>query len=218
MDYSKPTLFVISGPNGAGKSTQIQVMLPDDLKHINSFDRDKTRLEFGAILAGQGVSSKDITLRSTRMMEDRLYQEMKKAIGLKSHFVLETPLSHPDYWRYLDLFENMGYQMQLNYLCLDKVRYCVSRVDQRVKEGGHCVEPGTIKGVYQKNLEYINEYYKTFNIIELYDGMAIPTLLARMEHDQIVYADTLALKKEWIKKGLPHIAKKLFNYFGDQKD
>ena len=28
MDYSKPTLIVISGPNGAGKSTHIQTMLP----------------------------------------------------------------------------------------------------------------------------------------------------------------------------------------------
>lgn len=46
MDYSKPTLLVISGPNGAGKSTHIQTMLPDPFEGIFSFDRDKTRVSF----------------------------------------------------------------------------------------------------------------------------------------------------------------------------
>jgi ABC-type Mn2+/Zn2+ transport system ATPase subunit len=34
MDYSKPTLLIISGPNGAGKSTHIQTMLPDAFEGI----------------------------------------------------------------------------------------------------------------------------------------------------------------------------------------
>jgi len=137
---------------------------------------------------------------------------MKKAIASKRHFVLETPLSHPDYWRYIDLFENSGYQIQLNYLCLDKISNCVARVDQRVIEGGHYVDPGTIKGVYQKNLEHINEYFKTFKVISLYDGMSKPELLARIEDNKIVYAVNLALKKIWIKKGLPSIAQDIQTY------
>jgi len=43
MDYSKPTLLVISGPNGAGKSTHIESMLPDSFNGIALFDRDLTR-------------------------------------------------------------------------------------------------------------------------------------------------------------------------------
>lgn len=46
MDYSKPTLLVISGPNGAGKSTHIQTMLPETFEGIISFDRDQTRVGF----------------------------------------------------------------------------------------------------------------------------------------------------------------------------
>ena len=46
MDYSKPTLLVISGPNGAGKSTHIQTMLPPEFEGISSFDRDNTRVQF----------------------------------------------------------------------------------------------------------------------------------------------------------------------------
>jgi predicted ABC-type ATPase len=36
---------------------------------------------------------------------------MDVAIKAKNHFVLETPLSHPDYWKYIDRFENNGYQV-----------------------------------------------------------------------------------------------------------
>ncbi len=105
MDYSKPTLIVISGPNGAGKSTYIQIMLPPAFKGIWSFDRDMTRVEYEKILMGQGVKASDLFRQATAMMEQKLLLEMKKAIKLKDHFVLETPLSHPDYWAYTDLFE-----------------------------------------------------------------------------------------------------------------
>jgi predicted ABC-type ATPase len=212
MDYSKPTLIVISGPNGAGKSTYIQLMLPPAFEGIWSFDRDMTRVGFEKLLAGQGIKSGDLFRQATAMMEQKLLLEMRKAISLKEHFVLETPLSHPDYWAYIDLFERGGYQIQLNYLCLDNVSDCVARVEQRVIEGGHYVEPSTIKGVYEKNLEYINAYKDTFGVIELYDGMAIPTLLARIENNKVIFAVKQALTKNWIRKGLPSltVAIKLF--------
>ncbi len=205
MDYSKPTLIVISGPNGAGKSTHIQIMLPLAFQGIWSFDRDKVRVEFEKILLEQAVNENDLFRQATAMMEQKLLQEMKKALKIKDHFVLETPLSHPDYWAYIDLFEKNGYQLQLNYLCLDNVNDCIARVEQRVIEGGHYVEPSTIKGVYDKNLEHINAYKDTFGVIELYDGMAIPELLARIENDTVTFAEKNALKKIWIRKGLPSL-------------
>jgi len=207
MDYSRPTLFVISGPNGAGKSTHIQMMLPAGFEDILSFDRDNTRVHFEKILEVRGVEKNEIFREATKMMEDSLLAEMKNAIRLKNHFVLETPLSHPDYWRYIDSFQNSGYQVQLNYLCLDKVSDCVARVGQRVMEGGHYVEPNTIRGVYEKNLVHINEYKTTFKVIELYDGMTFPTLLARIEDGMVVFAVNDAIKKKWIISGLPALAK-----------
>ena len=212
MDYSKPTLIIISGPNGAGKSTHIQLMLPVEFVDIYSFDRDKTRTEFAKQLLVEGVISHDIPSRSTQMMEQRLMREMNLAIKSKSHFILETPLSHPDYWRYIDLFETNGYQVQLNYLCLDTIGACKARVAKRVLEGGHHVEPDTIRGVYEKNLEHINNYFKTFKVIELYDGMKVPTILLRMEDNRIVYAAKDIFKKNWIKKGLSAIARSIQTY------
>ena len=115
----KPTLLVISGPNGVGKSTHIQSMLPEPFAGIWSFDRDKARSEFENRTQNKRPPKALITKKATEMMEERLVVEMKKAdCEQKSILFLETPLSHADYWNYLDLFEANGYQLQLNYLCL----------------------------------------------------------------------------------------------------
>ncbi|WP_432711624.1 zeta toxin family protein [Pedobacter sp.] len=217
MDYSRPTLLVISGPNGAGKSTHIQTMLPDAFSGIWSFDRDNTRIEFEKQLTKTGVNATELLLRATRMMEDKLIEEMKRAIREHKHFVLETPLSHPDYWRYIDLFENNRYQIQLNYLCLDKISDCIARVGQRVMEGGHYVEPSTIKGVYEQNLRFINDFTSSFKVIELYDGTKIPTLLAKLENGEVKFALKGALKKNWIKSGLPNLSALIKQYTANVK-
>ena len=85
----------------------------------------------------------------------------------------------------------------------------MARVGQRVLEGGHYVAPDTIKGVYQKNLQHINEFRATFKVIELYDGMKRPALLARTEDNEVTMATDLSLKKTWLKQGLPDIAAKI---------
>jgi predicted ABC-type ATPase len=213
MDYSNRTLLVISGPNGAGKSTHIQSMLPIAFAGIDSFDRDRIRTKFEQMLKIEGTLPSDqIQSKAMRLMEDQLALAMDQAISSKSHFVLETPLSHPDYWKYIDRFEKNGYQVQLNYLCLDKVRDCTIRVAQRVMEGGHSVDPRTIRGVYETNLKFINDFNDTFNVIELYDGMQKPTLLARMEGHQVYFATQNALKKNWVRIGLPSIAQKISEF------
>jgi predicted ABC-type ATPase len=76
-------------------------------------------------------------------------------------------------------------------------------------EGGHYVAPETIKGVYQMNLRHINEFSETFKAINLFDGTIKPFVLVEMENNQIISASEIALKKNWIKKGLPAIAEKI---------
>lgn len=212
MDYSKPTLIVISGPNGAGKSTHIESMLPDLFEGVRPFDRDMTRTNFEKELRKEGLSAEQLTIRSAEMMENFLISKMDEAIKANLPFVLETPLSHPDYWKYIDRFDNKGYQIQLNYLCLDKVKDCETRVRQRVKEGGHAVDARTIKGVYEKNLEHINNYKDTFKVICLYDGSGRPDVLVKLEDNQVVMALDSALKKNWIKNGLPSIYEMVSGY------
>lgn len=212
MDFNKPTLLVISGPNGAGKSTHIQAMLPEAFSDVRSFDRDLTRAKFERQLFADGVAAELIPAQAMRLMEKVLLSEMDIAIHEKKHFVLETPLSHPDYWKYIDRFETRGYQVQLNYLCLDSIKDCEARVQFRVTMGGHFVDARTIKGVYEMNLKYINELWDIFSVIELYDGMRSPVLLAKLEEGIVIFARQNAVKKNWVSKGFSSLALKIERY------
>ncbi len=95
----------------------------------------------------------------------------------------------------LTKFENRGYQIQLSYLGLDKIKDCKARVQRRVMEGGHDVDAETIKGVFERNLKYNNDFRSTFKVISLYDGMKKPTLLAKILDGQVLLVDPIALKK-----------------------
>jgi len=97
----------------------------------------------------------------------------------------------------------------LNYLCLDKIKDCALRVQQRVSEGGHNVDARTIKGVYELNLKYVNDYKETFRLLNLFDGTRKPALMVSMEEGKVLNADVKALKKNWIKIGLPSIYGKI---------
>jgi len=212
MNYSNPTLLLISGPNGAGKSTHIQSLLPSELSHLKAYNRDLAFQSFKDRLLQDHVESGTVDQQALQLMEDDLLSKMGSAIKSGQHFVLETPLSAGRHWAYLDRFENAGYQIELLYLCLDSVSDCLNRVYQRTQEGGMYVDESTVNKVYEWNLRYIKDYSKTFKSISLLDGMKVPTLLAKAEDQKILYAHSDALKKNWVKLGFPNISKKIILY------
>ena len=106
MDYSKPTLLVVSGPNGTGKSTHINSMLPAEFMDAVPFERDKTRLAFENEIVKD--ANKGESQSALEKMEGLLFEKINEAITHRKHFVLETPLSHPDYWKYIDRFTKMA--------------------------------------------------------------------------------------------------------------
>ena len=66
-------------------------------------------------------------------------------------------------------------------------------------------------------MEHVNNYQESFKVIELYDGMNIPTLLASLEDGKITMATDQALKKKWLKNGLPNIALKISAFLKAEK-
>jgi hypothetical protein len=84
-------------------------------------------------------------------------------------------------------------------------------------EGGHHVDARTIKGVYEMNLKYINDFSGAFKVICLYDGMKRPALLAKIENGIVITSNEGALAKRWIKSGLPDIASKISEFIQQQR-
>ncbi|GAA3929489.1 AAA family ATPase [Chitinophaga oryziterrae] len=218
MDYSKPTLILISGPPGAGKSTFGKTLLPDAFEGISPFDRDATMTKYEQELIGSYDDPDEIANRAFIKMERQLIDEMATAIQHKAHYALETPLHFPDYWEeYINPFLNNGYQIQLSYICLDNLSDCEARVHHRANTGGHWLPLDTIEEVYKNSLPLLEANAHLLTAINLYDGMKTPTLLANIENGLVVHAEPEALTKNWITHGLPTLAAKISKHLPPPK-
>ncbi|PTT03049.1 hypothetical protein DBR11_03350 [Pedobacter sp. HMWF019] len=212
MDYSKPTLFVISGPPGAGKSTFGKELLPDELKAVSPYNKDTLLIKILSQLVKTNEKSPETLMAGITAMETQLASDMKDAIKKKEHFVLETILSHPKHIDQLNTFASQKYQIHLAYMCLDNVKACDIRVQDRVKSGGHYVSPRTVHKIYDDNLKFVNILATKIDRLDLYDNTKMPKLLASFEKGIVLNATPEALNKTWIKKGLPQLSEKLKPY------
>jgi len=212
MDYSKPTLYIVSGPPGAGKSTFGKILLPNTARGLEIFNGDMQIIKTATEFHLQGMDKDFIEKTTGPLVDDQLRDLITQTIVKGKNFALETPLANPHSWKFIDPFKQHGYQIHLSYLCLDSVRDCQARVFQREKKGGVIIPPEATAGVYKYNLHNINNRVDYFDAIHLCDGMQCPTILAKIENGKVMSARPEALAKEWITQGLPKLAKKIEQY------
>ena len=75
-----------------------------------------------------------------------------KLIEINQSFCFETVMSHSS--KLIDIQEakNLGYTTYLYFVCIDDPEVNISRVENRVKNGGHDVDKQTIKNRYSRTL------------------------------------------------------------------
>lgn len=166
-----PKILILAGPNGAGKTT---------------FAREYVRKELGfkhfvnADLIAAGISPFEPELAAIaagRIMLDHI-SHLAKA---RESFVIETTLSGLGYARHIAEWKKIGYQVSLTFLSLPSESIAVSRVKNRVKQGGHNIPTHVIKRRFHAGLENFNKIYK--NLVDhwvLFDNTGeTPIILAR---------------------------------------
>lgn len=130
MTATPPTVYVIAGPNGAGKTTFASEFLPD-------FVDCREFLNADLIAAGLAPFAPETqNIRAARLLLERI----KELAAAKSDFGFETTLSGRTYARLLkEMQEKHGYKIVLFFLWLPTADMAVSRVANRVRQGGHHV-------------------------------------------------------------------------------
>lgn len=142
-------LYIIAGCNGAGKTTASYTILPEILdckEFVNADEIAKGISPFQPERAG---------IEAGRLMLKRI----KKLLESGNNFAFETTLSTRSYVQFVNRAKQQNYQITCLFFWLDSEELAISRVETRVKEGGHHIPEEVIRRRYKTGLE---NFFKLF--------------------------------------------------------
>ena len=106
-----PSLYVIAGPNGAGKTTFVRDFLKLDLAFLDFLNADEIARGLSPLAPERAQ------LEAGRIMLERV----RRFIGEKRDFGMETTLSGRTYRNIFQDAKNAGYSIYLDFLVLPTV-------------------------------------------------------------------------------------------------
>lgn len=149
-DNGQPRMYIISGCNGSGKTTASYTVLPEILKCREFVNSD----EFAKALSPFNPSEASIS--ASRMMVLRI----KYLIGQRLDFGVETTLATRSLKKIIFEAREQGYFVTLLYFWLNSKDIAISRVKDRVANGGHNLPEEVIRRRYDKGLKYFFDDYR----------------------------------------------------------
>ena len=163
-------ILIIAGPNGAGKTTFAEEYLPNEANCPVFVNAD---------LIAKGLSPFQpgtVAIRAGRLMLSQIHEH----VGKGESFAFETTLSGRGYARWIPRWREQGYQVKLFYLRLPTPEMAITRVRQRVREGGHDVPETVIRRRFHSGWHNFETIYR--DLVDewvLYDNSGeAPLLLA----------------------------------------
>ena len=100
-----------------------------------------------------------------------MLEEIDECVASGQSFAFETTLSGKGYLRKIALWQQLGYQVKLWFLSLPSEDIAISRVAERVVQGGHNIPEQIIRRRFKSGLENFHESYgKVVNSWAFYDN------------------------------------------------
>lgn len=169
---ASPSVIVLAGPNGAGKTTAAKVILPELAKVAEFVNAD-------VIAQGlSGFAPENAALEAGRIMLGRLHS----LAAQRTSFAFETTLASRSFAPWIQELVSDGYEFQLFFFWVPSPEFSIQRVQNRVKMGGHYVEPDTIRRRYGRGLKnFFNLYQPLTTDWFMFDNTQSPgeVLIAR---------------------------------------
>lgn len=167
---SPKKILIIAGPNGAGKTTFARNFLANETDYLTFINAD-------LIAAGLNpLQPENEAMRAGRLMLQMLDERVKAG----DSFAFETTLSGRGYARMIRTWQAQGYEVKLVFLSLPSAEVAISRVNRRVREGGHRVPDDVIRRRYEAGRQNFESFYRDLaDDWALYDNSGnTPILLA----------------------------------------
>ena len=162
-------MIMLAGPNGAGKSTFHELVIRPRIKalFINADLIQREEL---------GDPSMAAAYRAAAIAESRRRQALEKGIS----FVSESTFSHPSKLALIRDAQAAGFRVVLYHISVRRPELSVSRVAQRVDEGGHDVPEDKIRERFERNQPLIREAVLLADHAFVYDNSGLNTPARRL--------------------------------------
>jgi len=163
----KPIFHLIAGPNGAGKSTLYRALvasgsMSSSLEFINADLYEQTHLQHIADLQKRSEAARD--------WADRRRDSLMNA-GLG--FVSETVFSHESKLALITQAQVTGFDVVLYVVSLDDPQRLLTRVSQRVREGGHHVPAARILERYPRTMAHLKKAVRMADLAFVYNAAEV---------------------------------------------
>jgi predicted ABC-type ATPase len=161
-------ILILAGPNGAGKTTFAQEFLVGDAECPTFVNADLIAAE---------LSPNDpalAALRAGRLMVGRI----RDAASRGESFAFETTLADRTFARFIPEWRAAGYRVTLYFLSLSSPELAISRVHERVEQGGHSVPDEVIRRRFARGwLNFEGLYQRLVSAWVLYENSASEPIL-----------------------------------------
>ena len=168
-------LYIIAGPNGAGKTSASFTILPEIIQCKEFVNADEI---------AKGISPfqpEKVAVEAGRIMLKRVNELLHN----NESFAFETTLSSRSYKQKIEDAKKRGYTTTLVFLWLESINLAKERVETRVSDGGHNIEPDVIKRRYIKGIKNLfNMYLPIVHGAFLFDNsLGVPEIIAQKTID-----------------------------------
>ncbi len=172
-------LYIIAGANGSGKTT-----------FAKSFSEIHNLYFINANEIAKKLDPKNITKHQVKAGRI-FFQELNKRLEGNRSFVIETTLSGKYLVKYIAKAKASGFGVEMIYLFLEKPEVNITRVSNRVLNGGHHVPKDDIIRRFYRSKEMFMSVYKDVvdKWIMYYNSDEISEKIAT---DKMIYDD-----KKW---------------------
>lgn len=164
-------VYIIAGSNGSGKTTFARQFLPDYAKCSSFINADLIATGLSPFSPGL------VAIKAGKLV----LEEINRLADKGADFAFETTLAGKSYIKFLKNLKEHGYSINIFFLWIPNTALALTRIKDRVSEGGHDVPAVDVKRRFNRGLDNFFKHYKPMaDTWLLFDNSdVVPRLLAR---------------------------------------